>query len=49
MKNKQYTFDQHLKESLEDPEFKKAWKESEEEYLLPKALLKKRKNCIHSD
>lgn len=42
MKNKLYTFDQHLKESLRDPEFKKVWQETEPEYLLAKALIRKR-------
>lgn len=43
MKNKLfYTFADHLKESLKDPEFKKAWKESEPEYLLAKELIKNR-------
>lgn len=42
MKNKLYTFEEHLKESLKDPEFRKIWKESEPEYLLAKELIKKR-------
>lgn len=43
MKNKLfYTFEDHLKESLKDPEFKKAWKESEPEYLLAIELIKNR-------
>lgn len=42
MKNKLYTFEDHLKESLKDPEFKKAWKETEPEYLLARELIKKR-------
>lgn len=42
MKNKLYTFDQHLKESLVDPEFKKAWAETEPEYVLAKDLIRKR-------
>ncbi len=29
-----YTFQQHLEESLKDPEFRKAWDESEAEYQL---------------
>ena len=32
----------HLKESLRDPEFKKAWEESEAEYLLARQVIKKR-------
>jgi len=42
MKNKFYTFEDHLKESLKDPEFKKVWEESEPEYLLAKEIIKKR-------
>lgn len=43
MKNKLlYTFQDHLEESLKDPSFKKAWEESEVEYLLAKQLIKKR-------
>lgn len=43
MKNKLYTFQDHLKESLKDPEFKKTWKETEPEYFLAKELIKKRR------
>lgn len=43
MKNKYYyTFEQHLKEQFKDPEFKKAWEESEPEYLLAKKLIENR-------
>ena len=43
MKNKfVYTFQDHLKESLKNPEFRKIWKESDAEYLLAKALIKVR-------
>lgn len=42
MKNKLYTFDQHLQDSLADPEFRKVWEESEPEYVLAKELIKKR-------
>ena len=42
MKNKLYTFKDHLKESLKDPAFRKAWEESEAEYLVSKALIEKR-------
>ena len=42
MKNKLYTFENHIKESLKDPNFKKAWEESEPEYLLARELIKKR-------
>lgn len=37
-----YTFEQHLKESLKDPEFRKVWEESEAEYQLSRALIQKR-------
>ncbi|MBI2337661.1 helix-turn-helix transcriptional regulator [Candidatus Daviesbacteria bacterium] len=36
---KKYTFRQHLKESLKDPKFKKAWEESEAEYQISRALI----------
>lgn len=36
------SFREHLKESLKDPEFKKAWKESEPEYLLACQIIEKR-------
>lgn len=43
MKNKLiYTFEDHLKESLTDPEFKKAWEESEADYLLATQLIEAR-------
>src|SRR3989338_4964679 len=43
MKNKLiYTFQDHLKESLKDPKFKKAWKKSQVEYDLASTLIKKR-------
>lgn len=42
MKNKIYTFDDHLKESLKDKRFREVWKKAEPEYLLAKALIKKR-------
>ena len=43
MKNKlTYTFRDHLSESLKDPGFRKAWEESEPEYLLVKAVIEKR-------
>jgi len=41
-KQKIYTFQDDLRESLEDPGFKKAWEESEPEYLLAKHLIEKR-------
>ncbi|MBI2018201.1 helix-turn-helix transcriptional regulator [Candidatus Daviesbacteria bacterium] len=36
---KTYTFRQHLKKSLKDPQFKKAWEESEAEYQISRALI----------
>lgn len=39
---KVYTFQEHLKESLKDPEFKKVWEESEAEYLLACQLIEAR-------
>ena len=51
MKNKFYTFEDHLKESLKDPEFRKAWEESEVEYFLARELIEKRlkKNLSQRD
>lgn len=43
MRNKlEYTFEQDLAKRLKNPEFRKAWKESEPEYLLATQLLEKR-------
>lgn len=43
MKNKLiYRFEDHLKESLKDSKFKRAWKKSQIEYELARALIKKR-------
>lgn len=43
MKNKLiHTFDDHLKESLKDTEFRKAWEETEPEYLLATQLIEQR-------
>lgn len=42
MKNKIYTFDAYLKESLKDKGFREVWKKAEPEYLLAKALIQKR-------
>jgi len=43
MNNKlNYTFKEDLKERLKDLEFKKAWDESEPEYILSCQLIKKR-------
>ena len=39
---KTYTFRHHLKESLKDPEFRKAWEESEAEYQISRALISAR-------
>ena len=41
---KKYTFRQHLKESLKNTEFKKAWEESETEYQISRALIAARLN-----
>lgn len=43
MRKKVYTFKNHLTESLKNPEFRKAWRESETEYLLSKSLIEARK------
>lgn len=42
MARKIYTLKDHLKESLKDPEFRKAWKESEVEYQLSRQLIAQR-------
>lgn len=43
MKNKLiYTFEDDLRESLKDPKFREAWRESEPEYLLAKQLIELR-------
>ena len=42
MKKIFHTHQDHLKESLKDPEFRKLWKKSEPEYLLAEALIEKR-------
>lgn len=42
MKNKIYTFEDHLRESLKNPEFKKAWEDSEVEYQLARKLIEQR-------
>lgn len=39
-----YTFRQDLKNRLKDPEFKKAWEESEAEYQISRALINARVN-----
>ena len=44
MKNKlTYSFQTDLKERLKNPAFKKAWKESEVEYLLATQMIEKRR------
>lgn len=44
MKNKlTYSFQSDLKERLKNPAFRKAWKESEVEYLLAKQMIEKRR------
>lgn len=42
MKNKLYTLQDHINESLEDPKFQKSWKDSEEEYRLAIKLIEAR-------
>ncbi len=42
MKRQIYTFRDHLKESLKDPEFRKIWEDSEVEYQLGKRLIEAR-------
>lgn len=43
MKNKLvYTLEDDLRKRLKDPEFKKAWEETEPEYQLARQLIKKR-------
>lgn len=37
-----YTFENHLKESLKDPEFRKEWEDSEVEYQLGRKLIEAR-------
>ena len=39
MKRQVYTLQDHLKESLKNPAFKKAWEESEAEYQVSRALI----------
>ena len=48
---RKYIFEQHLKESLKNPEFKKAWEESELEYQLSRVLIEERlaKNISQRD
>ena len=42
MTTKPYTFKQHLKQSLKDPVFKKAWQKSEAEYQIARQMIKNR-------
>ncbi|MFV1917709.1 MAG: multiprotein-bridging factor 1 family protein [Patescibacteria group bacterium] len=42
MKRKLYTYEKDLKKRLKNPKFRKAWEESEAEYLLAKQLIEKR-------
>ena len=51
MKNKVFTFQDHLKESLKDMEFKKVWEESETDYILACKLIEARmkKNLSQHD
>ncbi|MEK7092819.1 MAG: helix-turn-helix transcriptional regulator [Patescibacteria group bacterium] len=42
MRNKLYTLEDHIKESLKDPAFRKVWEESETEYQLGRILIGKR-------
>jgi ribosome-binding protein aMBF1 (putative translation factor) len=44
MKNKlmNYTSEDHLRERLKDPKFKKAWDDSEPDYILAKKMIEKR-------
>lgn len=37
-----YTFEDHLKESLKDPEFRKVWEESEPEWHLSRQIIEAR-------
>jgi len=39
MKIKEYTLQDHIRDSLKNPAFKKAWEESEAEYQVSRALI----------
>ena len=39
---KLYTFEDHFRDSMKDPEFKKLWEASELEYQLSRQIIKKR-------
>ncbi len=42
MRNKIYTFEDDLKKRLKNPEFRRAWEDSEPEYNLATQLIEKR-------
>lgn len=42
MKKKAFTLKDHLTESFKDPEFRKAWEESEVEYQLSRQIIARR-------
>ena len=42
MARRVYTFKDHLKESLKDPKFRKAWDESEVEYQISRQIIAQR-------
>lgn len=42
MSRKIYTLKDHLQESLKDPQFRKAWEESEVEYQVSRQLISQR-------
>ena len=44
MKRHVYTLEDHIKESLKNPEFKKEWEQSEAEYQVSRALIAARVN-----
>lgn len=44
MKRQIYTLQDHIKESLKDPAFKKRWEESEAEYQVSRSLIAARMN-----
>jgi len=44
MKRQVYTLQDHIKESLKDPAFKKTWEQSEAEYQVSRALIAARIN-----
>jgi len=42
MRDKRYTFDEDLKKRLRNPKFRRAWEDSEPEYILATQLIEKR-------